>query len=95
METMERKTGRQAVVCAVHEKDTDRLVIIKLDPVTELLFCESCNSYECNHIGYALTLEGVRKERERAMRMTCKKCLNYNLQDAKYCDGCGSKLEVD
>ena len=91
MKVEERK---EIVICTLHENDTGRTGSLILDPELRLLHCEICNSYSCFHIFYAMRNEQIRKERKNALRRICKECSNYNLPGAKYCDECGSKMEV-
>ena len=91
-----RKEERpEIVICSMHEDSTGRTGSIILDPDLRLLYCDLCNSYVCFHIAYAMSIEGIRKDRIDALKRICKGCTNYNLPGAKYCDECGSKLEVD
>jgi rRNA maturation endonuclease Nob1 len=91
--TMEQR--KEIVICSMHEESTGRAGSIILDPDLRLLYCDLCNAYMCLHIVQAMSVEGIRKDRIDALRRICKGCTNYNLPGAKYCDECGSKLEVD
>lgn len=94
METVERKTERKAVICAVWKRDTKEMATIRLEPLTGLLYCDLCDSLVCNHVRYAMSLEDVRNKQKEAIRRTCSECLEYNSEAASNCNRCGSKLEA-
>ena len=73
-------------------KDGDKIGQIIIERLTDLPFCEMCNSFDCLHVKYAMSFEQVRINLTESLRLTCLKCGNYNSKDANYCDQCGSKL---
>ena len=72
--------------------DHDKTGQIIIERLTDLPFCEMCNSFDCVHVKYAMSFEQVRINLTESLRLTCLKCGNYNSKDANYCDQCGSKL---
>ena len=73
-------------------KDVDKTGQIILERLTRLPFCEMCNSFDCLHVKYAMSLDQVRINLTESLRLTCLKCGNFNYKDAVYCIMCGSKL---
>ena len=73
-------------------KDGDKTGQIILERLTRLPFCEMCNSFDCLHVKYAMSLDQVRINLTESLRLTCLKCGNFNYKDAVYCTMCGSKL---
>jgi ribosomal protein L40E len=73
-------------------KDQEKTCSIIIEKYTHLPFCEMCDSFDCLHVKYAMSLEQVRIDYLASLKRICSKCGHYNSRDAHYCDNCGSRL---
>lgn len=80
-----------AVKC--HDDGNTGLIIV--DHETLRPKCELCNSFNCFHVKYAMSLPAIREDYKKSVKSLCLKCLHSNFSDALFCVKCGSKLGVD
>jgi ribosomal protein L40E len=74
--------------------DQEKTCNIIIEPHTHMPFCDMCNSFDCMHVKYAMTIEKVRIQYLASLKRICAKCGNYTPKDAKHCDKCDSKVRV-
>ena len=75
-------------------KDQEKTCSIIIEKYTHLPFCEMCDSFDCLHVKYAMSLEQVRIDYLASLKRICSKCGNYTPKGARHCDKCGSKVRV-
>ena len=76
--------------------DNGRIGYILIDHLISAPYCELCESFQCVHVKYLMSLESGKQSFKETLKLICGECGNYNSKDAKYCTQCGSRLrEVD
>ncbi|AAT42940.1 zinc-ribbon domain-containing protein [Picrophilus oshimae] len=58
-------------------------------------YCDLCNSFNCIHVRYAMSVAQIRNDFNESLKLICKECGHYNPKDANYCEMCGKKLGDD
>ena len=76
--------------------DNGRIGYILIDRLISAPYCELCESFQCVHVKYLMSLESGRQSFKETLKLICGECGSYNSKNAIFCIKCGSKLrEVD